>query len=118
MTTRWRSFVEFVVMRELGQSDAVYRNYNLLYVHNRGNPEREPHLPGIVLDRAFKRMGFEPVARPFLLPWVRAHLRNAGYNAGTDEDLSILIREWYTWDRIRSGDLRQWPLKQVSNPLL
>lgn len=109
----WRSFMEYVVMLELGQSDAVYRNYDLEHLNG--------SKPGQVLDRAFARMGFDQknTARPFVLPAIRAHMRNCGYNpTHTDEVLSALVRAWYNWDRIRSGDLQQWPLRAIDNPLL
>lgn len=109
----WRSFMEYVVMRELGQADAVERNYDLSNLNG--------SKPGQVLDRAFARMGFDQknTARPFVLPAIRARMQNMGFRATQpDETLALLVRQWYNWDRIRTGDLMRWPLKPTDNPLI
>ena len=109
----WRSFMDYVIMLELGQHDAVYRNYDI------GNLNGSK--PGIVLDRAFAMMGFDQknTPRAFVLPAIRAQLTNVGYPCTRDDDwLAERVREWYNWHRIRSGMLQQWPLKRVDNPLL
>lgn len=108
----WASFVSYVTMRELGQSDATNRNYELDNLNG--------SKPGVVLDRAFARMGFDQAntARPFVLPMIRSYLRNVGYMAGTDESLTRLVHEWYNWDRIRKADVSRWPMRKVENPLL
>jgi hypothetical protein len=109
----WRSFMDYVLMCELGQSDAITRNYDLQ--HLKGAK------PGIVLDRAFARMGFDQpnTPRAYVIPTVAQCLRNMGYSPPDPDKLGWLMREWYTWDRIRKGELRQWPLKKISeNPFL
>lgn len=99
-------------MRELGQSDAVHRNYDLGHLHG--------SKPGQVLDRAFALMGFDQknTARAFVLPTIRAHMANVGYQAPVDDALATLVREWYNWHRIRAGMLKRWPLREVHNPVL
>lgn len=108
----WRSFMEFVVMLELGQSDSVYRNYEVGHLNG--------SKPGQVLDRAFARMGFDQARtlRTFVLPTIRQRMRNCGYVAGDDEALATLVREWYNWDRIRTGDLVRWPHYRSSISLI
>jgi len=108
----WLSFVQYVTMREMGQSDTVQRNYDV------GNLNGSK--PGVVLDRAYKLMGFDQAntARPFVLPSIRAHLFNVGFNAPDDAALQLLVREWYNWHRIRSGAVERWPRIAVYNPLL
>lgn len=99
-------------MCELGQSDAVYRNYDLGHLNG--------SKPGQVLDRGFALMGFDQknTHRSYVLPTVRAHMANAGYRAPDDAALATLVREWYNWHRIRHGMLQQWPLRSVDNPLI
>lgn len=109
----WRSFMDYVIMRELGQDDAITRNYDLLHLNG--------SKPGMVLDRAAARMGLDQrnIARPFILPTIGAQMRSVGYNPPTDvEAFAALVREWYIWDRIRTKDLQRWPLKSRDNPLL
>jgi len=108
----WRSFMEFVTMLDLGQTDAIYRNYDI------GNLNGSK--PGVVLDRAYARMGFDQpnTPRPFVLPSIRAHMFNMGYQAPNDDELAALVRQWYNWDRIRKGDLIKWPMREVHNPLI
>jgi len=110
----WRSFVGYVLMREMGHEDAVYRNYDVSDLNGSS--------PGIVLDRAFDRMGFDQknTARPFVLPIIAQYLRNVGYQPPADlAQLGALAREWYQWDRIRAGELRGFPRRPpVFNPLI
>lgn len=110
----WRSFMDYVLMRELGQADAIVRNYDLRNLNG--------SKPGIIIDRAFARMGFDQprTARPLIVPTIAAYLINMGYQRClTRDELEWRIREWYNWDRIRKGEIRQWPLKTVQdNPLL
>lgn len=99
-------------MCELGQSDAVLRNYDLEHLNGAK--------PGQVLDRAYARMGFDQrnTARAFILPDVRARMFNMGFRAPNDDALAAMVRQWYIWDRIRKGDLARHPLKRVDNPLI
>lgn len=99
-------------MRELGQTDAVYRNYDLLNLNG--------SKPGQVLDRAYALMGFDQknTARAFVLPSIRAHMANMGYKAPLDHALAMMVHEWYNWHRIRHGLVQRWPLRAVENPLL
>lgn len=107
----WRSFVDYVLMVELGQQDAIMRNYDL--DHLKGAK------PGQVLDRAFARMGFDQpnTPRAFVIPEIAQRLRNMGYSPTSPEQLAQLARRWYTWDRIRTGDVLMWPMRDTDNPL-
>lgn len=109
----WGSFVEYVTMVELGQSDSVYRNYDLDNLNG--------SKPGVLLDRAFARMGFDQpnTARPFVLPAIAQRLRNMGYTPPADMDaLAALARQWYHWDRIRRGELHRFPMRPPAFDLL
>lgn len=99
-------------MCELGQSDAVYRNYDLGHLNG--------SKPGQVLDRAFALMGFDQknTLRAYVLPTIRAHMVNMGFRPPSDDALAAIVREWYNWHRIRNGMLQQWPLRAVDNPLI
>lgn len=108
----WRSFVEYVTMLELGQSDSVYRNYDLGYLNGAK--------PGMVLDRAFAAMGFDQKNTPriHVLPTVQAQLRNCGYVVSDLEKLAQTMREWYNWHRIRTGELRSFKYKDTGISIL
>lgn len=108
----WGSFLEFCTMLELGQTDSVYRNYDV------GNLNGSK--PGMLIDRAFARMGFDQknTARPFVLPMVQTRLRDYGFNPPDLETLGELVRSWYNWDRIRKGDLQRFPFRSVTGNLL
>lgn len=109
----WRSFLDYVLMCELGQDDAITRNYDL----NNLNGSK----PGIMLDRAFSRMGFNQYStlRAHIVPTVAQRMRDVGYTPPEPVRLENLIREWYIWDRIRKEEIWQWPYKKSSaNPLL
>ena len=95
-------------MVELGQSDSICRNYDLNHLNG--------SKPGVLLDKAFARMGFDQrnTARAFVVPMVAARLRNMGYIPPADpEALATLVRQWYQWDRIRKGELPSFPRKYV-----
>jgi hypothetical protein len=110
----WRSFVDYVIMREMGHADAIQRNYAVESLNG--------SKPGIMLDRAYARMGFDQknTARAFILPMIAAKLRNIGYTPPASMvELGHLVRQWYQWDRIRTEDLRNtFPLRDVYNPLI
>ena len=100
-------------MREMGHEDAIYRNYAL--------DDLNGSKPGVVLDRAFARMGFDQknTLRPFVLPTIAARMRNTGFQPPDSMvDLARLVRQWYQWDRIRAGDMMQFPKRDTWNPLI
>lgn len=109
----WRSFVDYVLMLAMGKPDSIARNYQL---------NRPCAKPGVMLDKAYARMGFDQpnTPRPFIVPTVAQHMRDCGLTAPKLDMLGDTMREWYIWDRIRAGELRQWPLKPVEgdNPLI
>ncbi len=98
-------------MRELGQSDATHRNYNLLHLRHKQNAVD-------VVNYAYIRMKLGMFAGPHVLANIRAKLRDVGYIVRDDHALAVLMREWYAWDRIRKGELMHWPLRPGQNPLL
>jgi hypothetical protein len=112
---RWVSFLEYLTMLDMGQADAVQRNYAVEY---------EPHFKGpdwhTYAVSAAERMGFDTpgVALNNLLASVQAMLRSYGY---VMSDLQLLERRmcaWYTWDRIRTGSLRRARKRPIDNPLI
>lgn len=109
----WRSFVDYVLMCELGQADAIARNYDLDDLNGVRNA-------GIVFDRGALRMGLDQrnIVRHHLPPMIAQRLRDMGYIPPDADTIMRLVRQWYVWDRIRKGEVRQWPLKpRDDNPL-
>lgn len=108
----WASFCEFVLMRELGTTDSIMRNYDLAWLSGAK--------PGMALDRAFAAMGFDQKSTPRIqvLPTVQAQLRNCGYNVSDLSTLADTMREWHNWHRIREGELRNWKYKEGPISLL
>lgn len=108
----WASFMGYVLMTEMGTSDAIARNYDLSNLNG--------SKPGQVLDRCALRLGLDQpnIARPLLLPMIAQMMRNVGYRPPEPEQLQVLLREWYNWDRIRKGELQYWPKRVIANPLL
>lgn len=106
----WVSFVEYFDMVQRGGDDAVSRNYDLDHLNG--------SKPGIVLDRAAERMGLAQYRTPraHLLPLISQMLVNV--QRQPPPNLDQIVRQWYTWDRIKKGDLLKWPMKQRENPLL
>lgn len=106
----WVSFVEYFDMVQRGGDDAVTRNYDLDNLNGTK--------PGVMLDRAAARMGLAQYHTPraHLLPLIGQMLRNV--QRPPPPNLDQIIRQWYIWDRIVKGEVRQWPLKKRENPLL
>lgn len=97
-------------MRELGQEDAICRNYDLTFYIDR----REPGMEYSHVRSACEKFGIPMDTKSplkLLIDEVRARLRNMGYAAGTDDQLQTMLNEWYIWDRIRTGSLRSWRKK-------
>lgn len=102
-------------MIDMGQADAVQRNYAV---------EFEPHLKGpdwhTYAVSAAERMGFDSRGVPLrnLLDAVRALLNSYGYVIADLKELERRMCAWYTWDRIRTGSLRRARKRPVANPLI
>ena len=99
-------------MRRMGQEDSIYRNYDL---SDLGNLK-----PGQALDKAFARMGFDQAhtLRIFVVGTVAQRMRNVQFEPPPDDQLADLMREWYNWDRIRTGEVRKWKLRSTINLLI
>lgn len=103
----WASFVEYCRLEEDGKPDATMRGYDLAYLNG--------SLPGKVFDRACKRMGLsqETTVRHHLIGILRQMMINVGlYAPDNDDELMLLARKWYNWDRILKGDVVKWQVKQ------
>lgn len=102
----WRSFVDFWLMRELGQEDAIMRNYDIMRFAGKG----ETHL-WLALGRIGMREAGTPI--PLLLHSVCTALRNVGCAAPNPEQVRQRLIGWYTWDRIRKQEITQWFLSEM-----
>ena len=97
----WRSFLDFVKMREAGEDDATYRAYKLgCYLPNH--------------QRAVKRMGIEAgnLADAALVPLVQIHLMGYGHRISL-KSIDTYIHEWYDYDRIVCGQLHRFPKRKT-----
>lgn len=88
-------------MRDLGQIDAIVRNYKL--EHPRANDNHN------FTYQACKRIGLEVRKGNwnYALDEVVARLR-AMEDIPDRNTVRIRLNEWYIWDRIRMQELRQW----------
>lgn len=90
-----------------GKDDAISRNYDLSNLNG--------SLPGKMLDKAVARMGVAQynTVRAHLVPLVYRMMCNVGVHMHCDDKgLADHIRAWYIWDRIRTEEVRQWPMKK------
>lgn len=103
----WRSFVDFWVMRELGQEDAVLRNYDVLKFAGTKKDS-------VGLNLALRRIGIAAPAKETLnyIPEVMARLKAIGIDTTDFDKVRVRLVGWYTWDRIRKGDIQQWFLAE------
>jgi hypothetical protein len=100
----WRSFLDYLLMCELGTPDAVMRNYDLARPSKTSKQVRA--------HRIACRMYLPKTTDPMvLLSVVTGQLTSYGYWAYDQPLLWARLNEWYQWDRIRTGDIRIWPLK-------
>lgn len=103
-------------MRELGQEDSIYRNYDLRI---RFKQQRQGEIHTYIIG-ARERMGLETTGWTFqaMLADIRQKLVDMRYTPPDNDTLHNLINSWYIWDRIRTGALKQWTLRKRDNPLL
>lgn len=96
MIGRWTSFVEYVEMRQAGQTDAAYRNFDLL------------KFADIKTTRsAMKRAGFDMVEASRLdLQAVIQRLANVGITIDR-ATVDLYLKEWWTWDRLNQQEIRR-----------
>lgn len=98
----WASFVDFWIMRELGQEDSIMRNYDVMKYAGRG---------AFALMFGVQRIGI-PVRHvdeaPNYIPEVMARLQAIGFKELNPDQVRVRLIGWYTWDRIRKGDIQQW----------
>lgn len=98
----WRSFSEYVAMREAGKTDATYRGYDL---HAKDYLRNLPH--------ALKRADIVYRSLPDGIGEVQIML--AGSTGMVDRELiGQYLCEWYIWDRIRKGIVQRWPVRSYS----
>lgn len=109
----WRSFVDYVIMVELGRSDCITRAYDLNF---RGWGGADHYTFGI---SAADRMGLTTLNVPFkaILSEVQMRLRAMGYRVDLDR-IERHMNEWYVWDRMRKGEIIKWKRKRQENLLL
>jgi len=112
----WRGFLEYVTMRELGQEDAIARNYDI---------EFKPHWRGgdriTYAVSAAESMGLITRGVPLngILTQVRAMLAGYGYNKYDLNWIETTMCEYYLWYRLRTAKVRRWRLKSsLRNPLI
>ena len=103
----WQSFVNFWLMRELGQEDAILRNYDVLRYNGKDNGWR------LHLWLAVKRLGEPAKSVEDAQNWLN-ELAQRFVNMGAERPaLSVLdnrLRAWYVWDKIRRDEYQQWYL--------
>lgn len=104
-------------MREMGQEDAIFRNYDLLWncgKHHAENPSESMHL-WLALKRINVFQHGEPRSR---IPWGVAEVAQRVVNLGGERppNSQVVIRliAWYNWDRIRKGEVQQFMLRSRS----
>lgn len=113
----WVSFVGFWQMRELGQEDAVFRNYDLLW--NTGKSTEPGNEKPLHLWLALKRSGLMEHGDTYShIPWAVAEaaqrLVNLGMARPTNPQLVLRLVAWFNWDRIRCGEYQQFMLRSKS----
>lgn len=109
----WASFINFWIMRELDMEDAIFRNYDLLRFsgYERGSGQ---------LALAMKRLGVDGTRlrkweyAEDMLPEIAQRIANV-YNVERPayEKVRVRLIAWYSWDRIRCGELRQWFMDEM-----
>lgn len=111
----WGSFMDYWLMRELGQQDAICRNYWLdKYAHQAKYRFAVTHVAMNGWDvKALNRLRiFDDTCSPYWqLKQVAQCLVNYGASYPDLEVLRVRLIEWYTWDRLRKGDLTRWPYR-------
>jgi len=111
----WRSFVEFVTMRAMGQEDAVYRNYDTTYKPGKAGSD---YLTYAISACERMKLHTQGVPLQFLIAEVQARLRGMGYYEPDTHKLECLMCEWYIWDALKYGSLRRWKYRKRENPLI
>lgn len=99
-------------MRIMGHTDAVLRNY-AIDCYRDGKPMPNP--PAITDDLVrlgLHRAGLES-GKKASMGLVEAQQRLAvDFKLPPSALVAIRLAEWYNWDRIRTGELRTWPLNR------
>jgi hypothetical protein len=109
----WVSFMDFYLTRELGQEDTIMRNYDLLgYVGKSPEIADKPMHLWLALKRSGLMLNDDSWT---YAPWAMAEgaqrIVNLGGERPTNQKLAVRLMAWYTWDRIRKGDLQQYLMK-------
>lgn len=111
----WGSFHGFWLMRELGQEDAVYRNYDLDKAHftyvSMGITRT-----GVVHPYANTVLGVQVIAQYLVdcgVPRGSLGKSTALYQYDTLEER---LAEWAVWAMIRKGERPRWPLRKFVAP--
>lgn len=105
----WQSFLNFWIMRELGQEDAILRNYDVMSTQGKGGGSSHLYL-------AIRRLGEPARTQEDALNWL-SEIAQRFVNMGAERpDIAVLhnrLRGWYVWDRIRMGEYKQWFLSEA-----
>lgn len=105
--SRFRSFVDFWLMREMGQEDAVFRNYDLLWACGQGVPDLHMWL-------GLRRAGIPNPSTKNIqagMDQLAQWLVDCGIERPAPDTLMWRLVAWYTWDRIREGEVQQFMLR-------
>ncbi len=111
----WVSFMTFWQMRELGQADATFRNYDLLW--NVGKEYRSTPEQSTYLWLALKHLGLARKSRtetPWGVAEVAQRIVNMGGERPRNSQLVLRLIAWYNWHRIRSGEVQSFMLRSRS----
>lgn len=96
-------------MRELGQEDATFRNYDILHWTGRSDKSESTHL-WLALNRIGGLLASNSRASiPYGVAEAAQRIVNLGGERPSNEKLIIRLVGWYVWDRIRKGELIKWP---------
>lgn len=108
----WTSFIDFWIMRELGQEDAIFRNYDLLRYSGNGQGQLYAAMKQLGMDMT--RIQKWEYADNFV-PEVAQNIANMYCLTTRPDPAQVRIRliAWYTWDRIRRGVVTQWFLSEM-----
>ena len=107
--TKFHAFVQYMLMHEIGQPDAIARNYAL--DHDRSKKPLKANIKCDFVRLGLNRLGYVSNREPTYnaLMELQAHLNNHQYYPSLTA-ITQRVAEWYNYDRLLTKEIRQWPL--------
>lgn len=113
MTYFW-DFVEFIIMQELKQPDAIMRNYTIEC--DRTGKRIQPSLRNDFVRLGMHRLGLEVRRGTAHTAWSELLAALRGVNCHVDEVfIMAYIAEFYNWHRIKKGELNTWKKRSAKS---